>query len=100
MPTCYCKKSLDGYKFGEYFPMFRCGEKYEYTIVPYKDVVGEKVPYQYWVVYNKDGDLGEQGYRFYRNKKDERLCYYLFSEYFHSDRKVKLEKLKKINDEM
>ena len=95
MPTCYCKKNVFGSKFGIRFHMFHKGGKYEYAIVTNKDNVNEKIPYQYWVTYNKDGDLGETGYRFYRNKKDERLGYHLFSEYFYSDRKVKLDKIKK-----
>jgi len=79
---CCCKRNFIYQKL-----LFTKGKTYEYE-------EEEDTIKSVFVYYNKNGKSGFKGYRFYINKNSSRN---MFSDYFYSERKMKLEKLKKLN---
>jgi hypothetical protein len=78
---CYCKKSFHS---GE--KIFEKGKYYEFN---FDDSMRKNTV---WVIYDKNGEFGRQGYRFYVNEPTWELP--PFDIFFdHVDRKYKLNNL-------
>ena len=69
---------------------FEKGKYYQYFI---------EDEYSFWVYYDKDGGLGESGYRFVSDKVVDRSLTRSFKEHFIYGRFLKLKELEKIKYE-